>query len=61
MIDRLYKEYTLAAQSPEVQKLLSDQGLIYLPNTSAQFQARIEEETQRWAKLIRENKIEVAQ
>ena len=32
VIDRLYKEYTLAAQSPEVQKLLSDQGLIYLPN-----------------------------
>ena len=30
-------------------------------NTSAQFQARIAEETQRWAKLIRDNKIEVAQ
>ncbi len=61
VVDRLYKEYTAAAQSPEVQKLLSDQGLIYLPNTSAQFQARIEEETQRWARLIRDNKIEVAQ
>lgn len=59
VVDRLYKEYTAVATSPEVQKFLNDQGLIYLPNTMAQFQARIEEETQRWAKLIRDNKIEV--
>lgn len=40
-----------------MQKLLSDQGLIYLPNTTAQFQARIAEETARWAQLITENKL----
>ncbi len=44
-----------------MQKLLSDQGLIYLPNTTAQFQARIAEETARWAQLIKENKLELDQ
>lgn len=61
VVDRLYKEYTAVAQLPEMQKLLADQGLIYLPNTTAQFQARIAEETGRWAKLIKDNKIEVEQ
>ena len=44
IVDRLYKEYTAAAQTPEIQKLLSDQGLIYIPNTTAQFQAQIVDE-----------------
>ena len=47
--------------SPAVQKLLSDQGLLYLPNTTAQFEARIAEETARWAQLIKENKLELDQ
>jgi hypothetical protein len=41
-----------------VQNLLSDQGLLYLPNTMAQFEARIAEETARRARLIRKNKLE---
>jgi tripartite-type tricarboxylate transporter receptor subunit TctC len=61
IVDRLYKEYTAAAGTLEVQKLLSDQGLIYLPNTMAQFQQRIAEETLRWAQLIKENKLELDQ
>ncbi len=61
IVDRLYKEYTAVALSPDVQKLLAEQGLVYLPNTSAEFQARIDDETARWANVIRDNKIEVAQ
>ena len=61
IVDRLYKEYTAAAQTPEIQKLLSDQGLIYIPNTTAQFQAQIVAETARWAKLIKDNKLEIDQ
>jgi tripartite-type tricarboxylate transporter receptor subunit TctC len=60
IVERLYAEYTRVAQQPEVQKLLADQGLIYLPNTTQQFQSRIDDETRRWAKLIRDNKIEVS-
>jgi len=40
---------------------LADQGLIYLPNTTAEFQARIAAETARWAQLIKDNKLEVDQ
>ena len=61
IVDRLYKEYTAAAGTPEVKKMLTDNGLIYLPNTMAQFQARIVEETARWAQLIKENKLQLDQ
>jgi tripartite-type tricarboxylate transporter receptor subunit TctC len=61
IVDRLYKDYTAAAQTPEIQKLLADQGLIYLPNTMAQFQERIAAETARWAQLIKANKLEIDQ
>lgn len=44
-----------------MQKLLSDQGLIYIPNTMAEFQTRIAEETARWAQIIKENKLELDQ
>ncbi len=44
-----------------MQKLLSDQGPLYLPNTTAQFEARIAEETARRAPLIKENKLEFDQ
>lgn len=61
IIDRLYKEYTAAAGMPEVKKMLTDNGLIYLPNTMAQFQARIVDETARWAQLIKENNLQLDQ
>jgi tripartite-type tricarboxylate transporter receptor subunit TctC len=61
IVDRLHKEYTAVANMPEVQKFLADQGLVYVPNTQAQFANRIEEETKRWARLIVEKKIEVEQ
>jgi tripartite-type tricarboxylate transporter receptor subunit TctC len=47
--------------TPEVKKMLTDNGLIYLPNTMAQFQARIVEETARWAQLIKENNLQLDQ
>ncbi len=61
IVDRLYKEYTAAAGTPEVKKMLTDNGLIYLPNTMAQFQARIAQETARWAQLIKENNLQLDQ
>jgi tripartite-type tricarboxylate transporter receptor subunit TctC len=61
IVDRLYKEYTAAAGTPEVKKMLTDNGLIYIPNTMAEFQARIAAETARWAQIIKENKLELDQ
>lgn len=59
IVDRLYKEYTAAAQTPEVQKFLADQGLVYLANTQDQFATRIRTESARWAQIIREQNIRV--
>jgi tripartite-type tricarboxylate transporter receptor subunit TctC len=59
--DRLYKEYTTVSQMPEVQKFLAEQGLVYIPNTQAQFASRIDAETGRWAQIIREQGIKVDQ
>lgn len=61
IVDRLYREYTAAAGTPEVKKMLTDNGLIYIPNTMAQFQERIARETARWAQIIRENKLQLDQ
>ena len=61
IVDRLYDEYTAAANTPEIQKFLADQGLVYVPNTQAQFERRIEDETRRWENLIRDKNIVVPQ
>jgi tripartite-type tricarboxylate transporter receptor subunit TctC len=51
--------YTQVAQTPEMQRFLADQGLVYLPNTRAGFAERIAAEIARWAALIRERGISV--
>lgn len=61
VIERLYKEYTAAAQTPEVQKFLADQGLVYLPNAPGQFAQRVQAESARWGQIIREQNIRVEQ
>jgi tripartite-type tricarboxylate transporter receptor subunit TctC len=61
IVDRLYKEYTAAAGTPEVKKMLTDNGLIYIPNTTAQFQERIAQETARWAQIIKDNNLQLDQ
>ncbi|QRF61886.1 tripartite tricarboxylate transporter substrate binding protein [Variovorax paradoxus] len=59
IVAKLYKAYGDAAQTPEIQKLLAAQGLIYLPMSSAEFQAGIDKETARWARIIQDHRIEV--
>ncbi len=57
VVERLYREYTAAGQTPEIQKLLAEQGLITLPSTQAEFAARIQAETARWGQIIRDQNI----
>ena len=59
VLDRLYKEYTAVAQTPDMQKFLAEQGLVYLPNTQDQFARRVEAESARWAQIIREQNIKL--
>lgn len=59
ILSRLYDAYTQAAATPEVRRLLNEQGLIYLPNTQAGFTHRIAAESDRWARIIRDGRIRV--
>lgn len=52
ILDRLYNEYAAAAQSPEVQAMLAQQGLAYLPSTRKQLVERIETESLVRKKII---------
>lgn len=54
-----YDAYTQVSLMPEVQAFLAEQGLIYLPNTRAEFAARIAAETARWGQIIRERGISI--
>jgi tripartite-type tricarboxylate transporter receptor subunit TctC len=57
ILDRLYADYTAVSLLPETQKFLAEQGLIYLPNTRAEFGTRIAAETARWQRIITERGI----
>ncbi|MCO6416046.1 tripartite tricarboxylate transporter substrate binding protein [Siccirubricoccus sp. KC 17139] len=59
IVERLYAEYTAISRSPDTQAFLAEQGLIYLPNTRAEFAARIASETTRWAAIIADRGIKV--
>ena len=58
VVDRLYREYSAAAQTPEIRRLLDNQGLVFVPTTPAQFRDNIDRETARWTRIIRDNGIE---
>ncbi|CAH0247813.1 tripartite tricarboxylate transporter substrate binding protein [Roseomonas sp. CECT 9278] len=59
ILDRLFDVYTQVAQTPDMQRFLAEQGLVWLPNTRAGFAERIAAESARWAVLIRERGISV--
>ncbi len=40
-----------------MKKFLLEQGLIYLPNTREQFAARIQAESERWGRIVQDQKI----
>ena len=57
--ERLWREYTRVAETPEAQAFLAAQGLIHLPMTQAAFSARIAAESARWQRMIRDQNIRV--
>ena len=59
ILDKLYDAYTQVATTPDMQRFLAEQGLIYLPNTRTNFAERIAAETARWGTIIRERGISV--
>jgi tripartite-type tricarboxylate transporter receptor subunit TctC len=60
IISRLHGLLTTALEEPAVKQSLSEQGLIYRLSSPEEFGAFLASEIARWAKVIKENKIAVA-
>ncbi len=56
---RLAREYGAVSATDETRAFLETHGLIYLPNTPAEFAARVAAERAHWGKLITERNIRV--
>ena len=61
IISRMNAAMTKALQEPAVQQSLSDQGVVYRLSTPDAFGKFIAAEIARWAKVIKDNKIVVAE
>jgi tripartite-type tricarboxylate transporter receptor subunit TctC len=54
VIDRVHRDSARVLLSDEFKAKLAQQGMVPVANTPAEFAAAIREESQRWAKVIRE-------
>jgi len=58
-IDKIYQDTAKALQSPELRTRFEQLGMVPVGNRPADFAKAIKEESARWAKIIRERKLEV--
>ena len=58
-IDRIYQDTVKALQSPEIRSRFEQLGMVPVGNRPADFAKAIKEESARWARIIRERKLEV--
>jgi tripartite-type tricarboxylate transporter receptor subunit TctC len=57
IIDRLNREMVKVVRSPEFAQLLVSEGATAVGNTPAEFDAIVRADIQKWAKIIKDNKI----
>jgi tripartite-type tricarboxylate transporter receptor subunit TctC len=59
VIDRVHRDTAKAVQSADLRKRFDEIGMSPVGNTPADFAKAIREETQRWAKVVKERKLQV--
>jgi tripartite-type tricarboxylate transporter receptor subunit TctC len=59
VIDKVHADTVKALQSAEVRKRFEELGMAPVGNTPAEFAAAMKEESARWAKVVRERKLQV--
>jgi tripartite-type tricarboxylate transporter receptor subunit TctC len=59
VIDKLYQDTVKALQSPEIRTRFEQIGMAPVGNPPADFAKAIAEESARWAKVIRQRKLQV--
>jgi tripartite-type tricarboxylate transporter receptor subunit TctC len=58
VIEKVYRDTAKVLQSDAFKAALAKQGMVPVGNSPAQFQAAIQEETARWAKVIRDRHLQ---
>ena len=53
IIDRLYREIAVILRTPEITRLMNQNGLDVEASTPAEFRAKIEQDLRRWAEVVR--------
>jgi tripartite-type tricarboxylate transporter receptor subunit TctC len=61
IIEKLNKEINAALADPKIRTKLAEQGGILIPGTPADFGKIIAEETQKWANVIKTQKVELVE
>ena len=59
VIDRVYRDTAKAVQAADLRKRFDDIGMAPVGNAPADFAKAIRDETQRWAKVVKERKLQV--
>jgi len=59
LIDRIHQDTVKVLQSPDIRTRFEQLGMAPVGNTSAEFAKAIKEESVRWAKIIKERKLQV--
>jgi tripartite-type tricarboxylate transporter receptor subunit TctC len=57
--DKVYRDTAKALEGADLRKRFAEIGMDPVGNPSADFAKAIREESERWAKIIRERKLEV--
>lgn len=52
IVQKLNREITAALQSPDLQQILRDQGVVFHPNTPQDFQGFINTESEKWKVVV---------
>jgi tripartite-type tricarboxylate transporter receptor subunit TctC len=61
IIDKIQKDTAKVLAMPDIKKRLADQGMNPVANTPSEFAQAIREESDKWAKIIKERNITIAQ
>ena len=59
VVDKVYQDTVKALQSPDIRARFDQLGMVPVGNAPDAFARDIREESARWAKIIRERKLQV--